>query len=379
MKPELDENLSRCHAAIVDGAKGEEATRARMNKLFRVTPSRLAISYIALGVLAVAILAVPLWYVWKVNLATLKVYVEDRDVQGLVHAFDREGAPGPAAAIDARASSLSPDEVLILADGSKHRLAGNLPAWPAEVHDAPGTYGLGISLGDGSSMWVVATHVALPDGHHLLTGRESIRFQSLVDLFWYDIAGATLLVLVLGVFAGWLIRRALLSEVQGVSRPAAAIAGGDYSRRVPTHGRSDALGTLARTVNGMLDQLASQNVRLENAHDKLEGLVAQSTLALAESEARFRNLTEISSDFFWQTETMHRYSSIEFGEAYVGIRELSFKLGRARWEIPSPSPDEAGWAAHRAGPPAHPPVFDFGFSRMENGKERFYEISGEPR
>src|SRR5260221_579356 len=102
-------------------------------------------------------------------------------------------------------------------------------------------------------------------------------------------------------------------------------------------------------------------------------------LALADSEARFRNLTEISSDFFWETDAEHRYSSIEFGVAYVGIRELSFKLGRARWEIPSPSPDETGWAPHRAGLPPQQRVFDFGFSRMENGKERFYEISGEPR
>src|SRR5260221_494865 len=102
-------------------------------------------------------------------------------------------------------------------------------------------------------------------------------------------------------------------------------------------------------------------------------------LALADSEARFRNLTEISSDFFWETDAEHRYSSIEFGVAYVGIRELSFKLGRARWEIPSPSPDETGWAPHRAGLPPQQRVFDFGFSRMENGKERFYEISGEAR
>jgi len=146
-------------------------------------------------------------------------------------------------------------------------------------------------------MRVVATHVALPDGHHLLVGRESIRFQSLVELFWYDIAGATVLVLVLGVVAGWLLRRALLSEVQEVSRTAAALAGGDYSRRVPTHGRADALGTLARTVNGMLDQLASQNMWLEDeiavrrraedalhrAHDELEGLVAQRTAQLAQA------------------------------------------------------------------------------------------------
>src|SRR3954468_24116334 len=120
MKSELDESLSQFHAPIVDGAKEEEATRAipplsdtingrraRMNQLFRVTPSRLAIGYIALGVLAVAILALPLWYGWKVNPSTLKVYVEDRDVRGLVLAYERDGAPALAAAIDARARTLS--------------------------------------------------------------------------------------------------------------------------------------------------------------------------------------------------------------------------------------------------------------------------------
>jgi len=34
-----------------------------------------------------------------------------------------------------------------------------------------------------------------------------------------------------------------------------------------------ALGTLAGRSTGMLDQLASQNVRLENTHDELEGLL----------------------------------------------------------------------------------------------------------
>ena len=105
----------------------------------------------------------------------------------------------------------------------------------------------------------------------------------------------------------------------------------------------------------------------------------RAALSLADSEARFRNLTEISSDFYWETDAEHRYSSIEFGEAYVGTRDLSFKLGRARWEIPSPSPDEAGWAAHRAVLAARQRFFDFGFSRIENGKQRFYEISGDPR
>jgi PAS domain S-box-containing protein len=104
---------------------------------------------------------------------------------------------------------------------------------------------------------------------------------------------------------------------------------------------------------------------------------------LRESEERFRDLTEISSDFYWETDAEHRYTSIEFGKAYVGMRDLGLKLGRTRWEIasriPSPTPDEAGWAAHRAVCDAREPIVDFGFSRVENGVERFYEISGEPR
>ncbi|TMA89126.1 MAG: HAMP domain-containing protein, partial [Deltaproteobacteria bacterium] len=178
---------------------------------------------------------------------------------------------------------------------SKVRLAGNLPAWPGEVPDAPGTYGLVIGLGGGSTMRVVASHVRLPGGYHLLMGRESVRFESLVERFWYGIAGATGIVLLLGAVIAWLIRHALLSEVQEISRTASAIVEGDLSRRIATRGRADELGTLARTVNGMLEQLARQNVQLEGeiavrrqteqalhrAHDNLEGLVAQRTAQLA--------------------------------------------------------------------------------------------------
>src|SRR5262245_24033282 len=45
----------------------------------------------------------------------------------------------------------------------------------------------------------------------------------------------------------------------------------------------------------------------------------------------------------------------------------------------SPTPDEAGWAAHRALCDAREPIVYFGFSRREDNGERFYEINGEPR
>ena len=118
-----------------------------MSMPFRLTPSRLTIAYVALSVLALAIFAIPLWYGWNQNVATFKVYVEGRDVQKLVEVFDREGAQGLTAAMESRAGNLTRDEVMILADASKKRLAGNLPAWPAEVPDCAGNVRAGPRLG----------------------------------------------------------------------------------------------------------------------------------------------------------------------------------------------------------------------------------------
>src|SRR3989454_6057338 len=210
--------------------------------------------------------------------------------------FERGGPNGLAAAIEARVQILPRDEILLLADPSQARVAGNLLAWPAEVPDSPGTSGLIIDRG-GSSLRVVASYVRLPGGYRLLMGRESARFQSLVDLFWYGIAAAVGTVLVLGALIGWMIRRALLSEVREISRTASAIAEGDLARRVPARGGSAELDTLAQTVNSMLEQLARQNLRLEDeeavrrqdgqglqaAQSGLEGLIVRRTAELAEA------------------------------------------------------------------------------------------------
>jgi hypothetical protein len=69
-----------------------------------------------------------------------------------------------AIAMDSQVGRLPADEIMLFADPSKLRLAGNLPVWPAAVPDAPGTYGLVIGLGDQSTMRAIASHVALPGG-----------------------------------------------------------------------------------------------------------------------------------------------------------------------------------------------------------------------
>ncbi len=300
-----------------------------MIRLFRFSPARLALAYIALSVLVLALFAMPLWYAWRVNRSTFRAYVQGEDLQRLVEVFDREGAKGLATAMDSHMTRLPGDEIMVFADASKLRLAGNLPAWPAEIPDAPGTYGLVIGLGGETTMRVVASHVRLPGGYHLLLGRESVRFESLVERFWYGIASAIGIVVVLGAVIGWMIRRALLFEVREISRTASAIVEGDLTRRVPAHGGSDELDTLARTVNGMLEQLARQNVQLEGevavrrqaeqalhlVQDDLEGLVVQRTAQLAQANESLRR----SETYLAEAQRLSHTGSWAFN---VGTRQI---------------------------------------------------------
>src|SRR5438067_3734053 len=103
--------------------------------------------------------------------------------------------------------------------------------------------------------------------------------------------------------------------------------------------------------------------------------------SLRESEGRFRALTQLSSDFFWETDDAHRFTQLVHGpnypDAYMGRGAV---LGKTSWELPAVSPDEAGWAQLRATLDSRLPVRDFEFARrVPDGTVRYFSVSGEPR
>jgi PAS domain S-box-containing protein/putative nucleotidyltransferase with HDIG domain len=103
--------------------------------------------------------------------------------------------------------------------------------------------------------------------------------------------------------------------------------------------------------------------------------------ALRESEERFRSLTALSSDFYWETDCEHRLTLRSEGSKVQAKSVFSAgpRLGERRWEVPSLSPDAAGWQAHQAALDAHQPFSDFCFSRRSSdGTERHVSISGKP-
>ena len=98
-----------------------------------------------------------------------------------------------------------------------------------------------------------------------------------------------------------------------------------------------------------------------------------------EAEDRLRSIMTLSSDFFWETDAAHRFTTLELGGRFAPVMFVSTRLGKTRWETPSILPDAAGWQAHREVLESHQAFRDFETARRgDDGVVHHYSIDGEP-
>jgi len=101
--------------------------------------------------------------------------------------------------------------------------------------------------------------------------------------------------------------------------------------------------------------------------------------ALQTSEQRFRHLSQLSSDWFWEQDAELRFTEMT-GGLEKGYIDLPKVLGKRRDELPVDR-ESADWAGHFALLDAHRPFRDFEY-RVEGqegpGDWRWYSISGDP-
>ena len=108
--------------------------------MFRSSAVSLALGYTLVGVVALVLFAAPLWYAWQGIFGEGRAEIFQADSQQLADIFRREGPEGLKSFIDARVRmQIAGDRILLLADSSRRRVAGNLSAWP-DVPTTPGDY-----------------------------------------------------------------------------------------------------------------------------------------------------------------------------------------------------------------------------------------------
>ncbi|HEY0339653.1 MAG TPA: HAMP domain-containing sensor histidine kinase [Steroidobacteraceae bacterium] len=259
-----------------------------MSKVIRSTTFTLTFGYIAFGIVALVLFAAPLWYAWQVTMEDGRSEILHADTQRLTDVFHREGAAGLKTFIDARVGMQLPAErILMLADGSLHRIAGNLTQWPSSVPAQPGLYTVTIDL-SGNPTQSVVVRTALPGGYNLLVGRDVARFAQLTRHFWTGLAGAIVVLSIAGVLGGVLIRRAILARILSIRQTVLAIVQGDLSHRLPSRSSGDELDTLSHTINGMLDQIEQL---INGIRDVSNSIAHDLRTPLAELRSRLEELS----------------------------------------------------------------------------------------
>lgn len=112
---------------------------------------------------------------------------------------------------------------------------------------------------------------------------------------------------------------------------------------------------------------------------RAETLARNMTRELRESEARFRSLTALSADWYWETDEAHRFTADSGGGQGWSMSAIKTVVGKTRWELPVAGMTEEDWDAHRAVLAAHQPFSDFRFKRFDNaGVLRHISVSGTP-
>jgi PAS domain S-box-containing protein len=121
--------------------------------------------------------------------------------------------------------------------------------------------------------------------------------------------------------------------------------------------------------------------KLENDNKVLESVVRERTAELRESEARYRSLTELASDWYWEQDANGSFTKVSgpvlemLGIRVDGLRTDATGANGAR---------VAGWNETerdllQATIAARQPFLDFIFSRVNaDGSQQKYQVSGEP-
>jgi PAS domain S-box-containing protein len=118
--------------------------------------------------------------------------------------------------------------------------------------------------------------------------------------------------------------------------------------------------------------------RLENYSKQLEAAVQERTAELRESEARYRSLTELASDWYWEQDELGNFTKVS-GPVLemLGIRVDGF-VPDAQTE-PLEGWNQAERAALQAAIEARQPFLDFVFTRTDSdGSLQKFQVSGEP-
>ncbi|MDO9198550.1 EAL domain-containing protein [Rhodoferax sp.] len=131
---------------------------------------------------------------------------------------------------------------------------------------------------------------------------------------------------------------------------------------------------LEQRVRERTEELAQANARLMLEVAERKDIENH----LRANEARFRDLSEMSSDWFWEQDTSFRFVEMSVGLIATQLHP-NRTIGKTRRELPIVGVTAAQWQEHLNLLEAHQPFKDFVYQmETQPGQLRWFSISGKP-
>ena len=222
-------------------------------KTLRSTTFKLALVCIAIfGALVFALLGYVYWSTTSF-VRSRSDHAITAELAILRKAYARAGRSGLTTTIAQRlVDQRFAGSVYLLADPSFAPLAGNLVDWPLAIK---GSGGSGNFSARENQLLLRATFETLPDGSHLLVGKDIDELQEFSRRIKAALALSILLIFVLAGVASVSVTRRTVGRIESINATSRAIMQSGLGQRILLRGTRDEWDELAANLNSMLDRI----------------------------------------------------------------------------------------------------------------------------
>ena len=269
----------------------------------------------------------------------------DADRAALIAAYEHGGRNELITTIGGLAADRRlQDRVYLLAAPSFGTIAGNLKSWPAALSGGSGRGDFSATDANpeaADQSLLRAAYETLPDGSHLLVGRNVSDFAQFARKIYFALASVVVLIFVLAVVAGITVTRRTVGRIESINATSRAIMQSGLQsglgERVPLCGSRDEWDQLAENLNSMLDRIevlmgevkqATDNV----AHDlrtpltRMRGRLESASARMRDSGADQALITDTMADLdgvLRMFASLTRIAQIETSDRVAAFRAVN--------------------------------------------------------